>query len=166
MKENFFISTQESPYHLSVGAIVYNEDKKIACHYFKEFLARDENKMYEDFYILMRESVEANESLEQAVLRGVREEFGSTGEIRRFIGSLVTKFPRGDVWVEKTTVYFLIKIQDTNIFDRDPKDAESTSVIEWQPIDDLIAKMETQGKNYERTDLDESAILKRAKLYL
>lgn len=166
MAQNFFHSTQESPYHLSVGAVVYNEDKKIACHYFDKFLARDENKIHEDFYILMRETVEANESLEQAVLRGVREEFGSTGEIRRFIGSLVTKFPRGSVWVEKTTVYFLVEIQNVNVFARDPKDAESTSVIQWQPIDELIAKMETRGKNYERTDLDESAILKRAKLYL
>jgi ADP-ribose pyrophosphatase YjhB (NUDIX family) len=166
MSQSLFKSTQESPCHLSVGAVVYNHKKEVASHYFKEFFAKDERRIYEDFYILMRETVEENEGLEEAVLRGVREEFGSTGEIDRFIGSLVTKFPRGEKWIEKTTVYFLVKLSDLNAFERSDEDEESVSAIEWRPIDFLIEKMQAQGKKYGRTDLDESGILKRVKIYL
>ncbi|OGI20587.1 MAG: hypothetical protein A3J06_03305 [Candidatus Moranbacteria bacterium RIFCSPLOWO2_02_FULL_48_19] len=114
----------------------------------------------------MRETVEKEESLEQAVLRGIKEEFGATGEIERFIGTLVTKFPRGEMWIEKTTVYFLIKLKDFDPSKRVLDDGEKVSVVQWQPIDFLISKMEEQQKKYERTDLDESEILKRAKKFL
>lgn len=165
--KSLFKSTKESPYHLSVGAVLFNENKEIACHYFKELQFIDDNKKRDDFYILMRETVEVRESLEDVVLRGVQEEFGSTGEIERFLGSLKTKFPRGDVWVEKTTAYFLIKLKDFDPdYERDSRDDESKSVIQWQTIDFLITKMEEQGRKYKRTDLDESEILKRAKQYL
>jgi ADP-ribose pyrophosphatase YjhB (NUDIX family) len=165
-KKSFFKSTKESPYHLSVGAVLIDEAGKIACHYFKEFMVTDEDRKYEDFYILMRETVEVDESLEEAVLRGIKEEFGATGEIEKFIGTLLTKFPRGDVWVEKATPYFLIKLKEFDIDKRVLNDAERESVVQWQSIDFLISKMETQGKRFERTDLDESEILKRAKKYV
>lgn len=166
MMKSIFKSTEESPYHLSVGAVLHNDNGQIACHYFKEFEVSDEHRKYEDFYILMRETVETEESLEYAVLRGIREEFGSTGEIIKYIGTLITKFPRGDVWIEKTTVYFLVKLKDFNVHKRASEDEESVSVIEWQPIDFLIEKMKKQGVEYERTDLDESIILERAKKLL
>ena len=166
MSKSLFKSTQESPYHLSVGAVFHDGKGKVSCHYFKEFFISDENTTYSDFRILMRETIEADESLEQAVLRGIKEEFGSTGEIERFIGTLVTYFPRGDIWVEKTTVYFLIRLKERGIFERSFEDEENASTIEWQPIDFLITSMEEQGKRFKRTDLDESEILRRAKPYL
>jgi hypothetical protein len=163
---NLFRGVPESPYHLSVGAVLYNENNDVACHYFSEFQAADQGKL-DDFYILMRETIEAVESVEGAVLRGAKEEFGATGEIKRFLGTLVTKFLRGDTWIEKTTVYFLVKSCgfDSN-YERDPNDDESKSVIQWQSINFLIEKMKEQGMKYERTDLDESIILERAKKFL
>lgn len=152
---------------MSVGAVLYNEKNEIACHFFREFVAGDDNKKYENFYLLMRETVEVDESLETAVTRGIEEEFGATGEIVRYIGMQMTKFPRDDVWVEKGTVYFLIKLKDFDKnYKRDTNDAESVSEIQWQSIDLLIEKMSEQGRKHERTDLDESEILKRAKRYI
>ncbi len=161
-----FKSTKESPYHLSVGAVLVDKEGQIACHYFKKFQVTGEDQKYDDFYILMRETVESGEGLEEAVLRGIKEEFGATGEIEKFVGTLLTKFPRGDVWIEKTTAYFLIRLKDFDINNRIFDDCEKESIIQWQPIDFLISKMETQGQRYERTDLDESEILKRAKKYV
>jgi ADP-ribose pyrophosphatase YjhB (NUDIX family) len=164
--ESFFKSTKESPYHLSVGAVLVDTEGNIACHYFKKFQATNEDQKYNDFYILMRETVEAGEGLEEAVLRGIKEEFGATGEIEKFIGTLLTKFPRGNVWVEKATLYFIIRLKEFDINARVLEDCEKDSVIQWQSIDFLISKMEEQRKRFERTDFDESEILKRAKKYL
>ncbi|MDQ5961385.1 MAG: Nudix hydrolase protein, partial [Patescibacteria group bacterium] len=61
---------------------------------------------------------------------------------------------------------FLIKLKEFDIDKRVLNDAERESVVQWQSIDFLISKMETQGKRFERTDLDESEILKRAKKYV
>lgn len=163
---SFFKSTKESPYHLSVGAVLVDEEGRVACHYFKKFQVTDEEQKYDDFYILMRETVEAGEGLEEAVLRGIKEEFGATGEIEKFVGTLLTKFPRGNVWVEKTTAYFLIKLKDFDINKRIFDDHEKDSIIEWQSIDFLIAKMEEQKRRFERTDFDESEILKRVNKYV
>jgi ADP-ribose pyrophosphatase YjhB (NUDIX family) len=114
----------------------------------------------------MRETVESGEGLEEAVLRGIQEEFGATGEIEKFIGTLLTKFPRGNVWVEKATLYFIIRLKEFDINARVLEDCEKDSVIQWQSIDFLISKMEEQRERFERTDFDESEILKRAKKYL
>lgn len=165
MEKNLFRGIPESPYHLSVGAVLVDSKGQIACHYLKEFQTADQDTLL-DFYLLMRETVESGESIEGAVLRGMKEEFGATGEIQKFLGTLVTKFPRGNVWIEKTTVYFLVQLIEFNLDGR-LMDAETKeSNVEWQSIDFLISKMEEQKKKYERTDLDESEILKRVKLYL
>ena len=166
MEQSFFRSSVASPYHLSVGVILYNEKKEIACHYFKKLFAKDEQRDLEDFYILMHETVEKKESLEAAALRGLREEFDMKGEIQRFLGAQLSKFPRGSTWVEKTTVYFLAKYEGQNGNGRDANDDESISEIQWRPVDYLIEKMEEQGRRWERSDLNEAEILKRAKVYL
>ncbi|MEK9151674.1 MAG: NUDIX hydrolase [Patescibacteria group bacterium] len=169
MADSFFKDTKEAPYHLSVGAVLYDDKKQVACHYFKDPVAfgkNDHDYPLDNFYILMRETVEKKESLEHAVLRGIQEEFGATGEIQKFIGTLVTKFSRKDAWIEKTTVYFLIKLKNFDISERALDDDEKVSIIQWQPIDFLILKMQEQQTRYERTDLDESEILKRAEKYL
>jgi ADP-ribose pyrophosphatase YjhB (NUDIX family) len=164
--ESLFKSTKESPHHLSVGVVLVDREGQIACHYFKKLQVTEEEMGYDDFYILMRETVESGEGLEEAVLRGIKEEFGATGEIEKFVGTLLTKFPRGDVWIEKTTVYFLIKLKDFDIDKRIFDDYEKDSIIQWQPIDFLISKMGEQQRRFERTDFDESEILKRAKKYV
>lgn len=164
--QNFFKSTKESPYHLSVGVVLVNENKEVACHYFDEFQSPTDPERHFDFYILMRETVEPGESMEDAALRGIMEEFGSTGVIRRFLGTLVSRFNRGEHEMEKTTVYFLVDLESFDIDKRALDDAEESSEIRWLSPDYLIKKMQEQGKRYIRTDLDESEILVRAQKYL
>lgn len=66
MMKNLFKDTKETPYHLSVGAVLYNKKSQVACHYFKKFVVPDGNDHaypLDDFYILMRETVEAKKYL-------------------------------------------------------------------------------------------------------
>ncbi|MFZ3031582.1 MAG: NUDIX hydrolase [Candidatus Moraniibacteriota bacterium] len=165
MGKNIFRGEAESPYHLSVGAVLVNEKGEVATHYFKEFETFEKVKFF-DFYLLMRETVEPGESIEGAVSRGIKEEFGATGEIERFLGTLVTKFLRRGTWIEKTTTYFLVSLESFDL-NLQTKDGETrVSQVQWQSIDFLIEKMKEQGKKYERTDLDESIILERAKKFI
>src|SRR5262245_37707257 len=60
---NHFQRSKEYPFHISIGAILLNKDKKIGCHYFKK-IAVPEFGFFEDFYILMRETIEPGETIE------------------------------------------------------------------------------------------------------
>lgn len=153
---SLFSYRSTNPYHLSVGAVMLNDAGLVACHHFAEYEGR------QDFYILMRESVEQDESLLDAVHRGLREEFGATAQIERYLGSIVSQFtidgePRG----EKTTLYVLAR-QVGDLGERQTGDSEEASIIEFMPPQELAAKMRAQAKRFtDRTDLDESAILER-----
>lgn len=68
----FFQAKNEQPYHLSIGAVLFNEDGRVACHHFPEILGQ------KDIYILMRESVEDEETPLETLQRGLEEEFGAT----------------------------------------------------------------------------------------
>lgn len=46
-----------------------------------------------DIYLLMRETIEHGETIEESIHRGLLEEFGSTGDIKNFLGSIVSHFP-------------------------------------------------------------------------
>lgn len=118
-----------------------------------------------DFYLLMRETLEPDETLEDALHRGLMEEFGATAEIQNYIGSIVSHFKRkpDDVLVEKTTVYFLCTMKNQDLSKRSG-DIESKTKIEWHKPAFLIPKMKDQAKRYNRTDVDESKILEKVKL--
>ena len=79
MSTNYFQSSQEFPFHISVGAVLRNKQGEIACHYFDTFSHLGESA--EDFYILMRETIEPNETIEKALARGLKEEFGAEAQI-------------------------------------------------------------------------------------
>jgi len=64
-KLHYFVGQKKSPFHLSVGAIVMNGKTEIYCHH----LLNVRGKM--DAYLLMRETVEPNETLENALRRGL-----------------------------------------------------------------------------------------------
>lgn len=88
-----------------------NEKQEVACHYFKEVVlkGRDNYKdqVFKDFYIVMRETPELGETLEEAVYRGLMEEFGIEGTIKTYVGSIKANLPHYGFTVEKTTLYFL-----------------------------------------------------------
>lgn len=157
----YFIGTKRSPYHLSVGAVVANQKGEIYCHNFPQ---GDTNP---EFALLMRATLKPNESLESALARGLKEEFGMKARIVAYLGSLESSFQNWEgAMLQKTTLYFLCTPITQN-----PKwitSAETQtghfgegSVLGWKPAQWLTTQMEKQGKQMKRTDFDESEIVKR-----
>lgn len=159
---NYYQGNSTHPIHLSVGAVLINEKSEICCHHFidgqlKEHLPDLE---IEDLYILMRETIEQGETLEETLQRGLMEEFGATAEILDYLGSIKSHFKKNEVEIEKTTIYFLCKLISQDLSKRNG-DIESKSQLEWQATDFLIPKMKAQSIKYSRTDIDESDILEK-----
>lgn len=155
---NHFQGTRENPYHISVGAVVRNQNGEICCHYFKS-LSHPTRGIFEDFYILMRESIEPDETIEQCLARGLREEFGMSATLESFLGSVISHFPIGDSKIEKTTLYFLCSPIADDKYERKADDIESQSEIKWLKPAELILKMKEQAVRMGRDDVDESKIL-------
>lgn len=155
---NFYSWEHQLPYHLSVGAVVLNGEGKILVHHYPAEIHHGN-----EVYLLMRETLERDETLESAVKRGLREEFGIQAEIRDFLGSAISDFlhHRNETKVEKTTVYFLC----TNPFNlpegRTDEGIEAKSTLEWLDPVDLAEKSRQQAKTIGSSDLDESRIIER-----
>lgn len=160
--ENYYKGDIHAPYHLSIGAAVVNDRGEVCCHYFNEI---DGHK---DFYILMRETLEMGETIDEALARGLMEEFGMVADPVTFLGALTIPV----VWegltekVEKTTLYFLCRFISQNEALRLADDPERASQIVWKTPDFLIPKMIEQAKRLNLTQVDESKILERVKVYL
>lgn len=165
--QNYFQGNSQHPQHISIGALVLNEEGKVCCHHFdstkSNFKGYWKDQGLEDFYILMRETVEPNETLEQALHRGLMEEFGIEAELVDYIGSIQSHFKSKGVEIEKTTLYFLCKLKSQDLSRRSAGDVEFESQVEWQTPDFLIPKMKEQVTKYDRTDIDESKILEKIK---
>ncbi len=159
----YFQGNTAHPQHFSVGAILINEKGEVCCHRFltKNLRGYWKDEGLDDFYILMRETPNQNESIEQAVHRGLMEEFGATAELVDYVGSIKSSFADNGVAIEKTTVYFRCKLIDQDLSRRSNDDIESTTIVEWQTPEFLIPRMKVQAEKYGRTDVDESAILER-----
>lgn len=157
----FFQASKKQPYHLSMGAVLFNEEGLIACHHFKEIQG------HKDVYILMRESMENNEAPLMTLHRGLKEEFGATANPIAFLGCLSGYLPDARLPFEKTTLYIACQLINWNPENRDAEDPEACSMIEWLEPDVLIALMEAQGIRFQhRVDADESEIIKRALPYI
>lgn len=157
----FFQANPEQPYHLSVGAVLFDQTGRIACHHFHEILG------HKDIYILMRESLEDEETPLMALHRGLQEEFGAIAQPVAFLGSLTGYLPDPNLSFEKTTLYIACQLIQWNQEDRDPNDPEAGSTIEWLEPDTLISLMEQQGiRFHHRADADESEMIKRAIPYI
>lgn len=154
--DNYFQGNSSHPSHLSVGAVVVSGDDAICCHHFQ----------FADFYILMRETVQPNETFEQALTRGLLDEFGARAKVNAYVGSLKTYFQFEEHRIEKTTLYFLCVLESRNNSWRKYDHPECDSTIECHPIDFLIPKMKEQAQRLNRSHLDESYILERAKMFL
>jgi 8-oxo-dGTP pyrophosphatase MutT (NUDIX family) len=155
----FFRASKEQPYHLSVGAVLFDQEGRIACHHFKEILG------FKDIYILMRESVEDNESPLATLHRGLMEEFGATARPIAFLGCLSGYLDDFRLPFEKTTLYIACQLDQWTPQNRDPNDPEADSIIEWLEPNELIRYMQEQGRRFNRVDVDESEMIKRALPY-
>ncbi len=158
--KNYLRKTKQFPCHYSIGAVVLNDKNQVMCHYF------DEISGLKQLYILMRESPEKNESIEQTLKRGLMEEFGAKTDIVQYIGSLVGFYNEDKLKnIEKTTLYFLCKLKEFDLAKRDKNDPEFGSKVLFLTIDDLITKIDSQTKRYkDRSDLDERKILEKVKI--
>lgn len=164
-EKTYFQGYNEHPQHVSVGAVVLNDKDEICCHHFhaKDLEGYWVEEKLDDFYLLMRETLDPDESLESALHRGMREEFGVTGEMIDYVGSIRSHFTHKGVEIEKTTLYFLCRMQKQDLSARNTEDIEGKTKVEWKTFDFLIPQMKAQTEKYERTDVDESSILERVK---
>ena len=160
--KNYFQGSVQNPYHISIGAVVQNDKGEVCCHYFKTF-SHPAMGTFDDFYLLMRETIEPNETIEGCLARGLREEFGIQATLKSFMGPLVSRFliPKTNVIMEKTTLYFLCNLIDIDLAKRASGDPESVSELRWMKPQDLIPKMKEQGQRSGREDIDESKILEK-----
>lgn len=138
-------------------------NQEVCCHYYEKPLLAIQGDQH-GFVLLMRETINANERLEDAVHRGVMEEFGMKVHIRGYLGSLISEFKlrQSDVSVQKTTLYFLCDLISLDETLRDHEDNEGKSEIRWFSPEELVPKMKEQGQKLNGTDVDESSIIERA----
>lgn len=145
------------PFHVSVGAVVVNDQNKVLAHHYPAGTAAASES-----YLLMRESIQMDETPLCAVKRGIAEEFGLQTRIKDFIGSIVCEFiHENGVKVEKTTLYFLCDQPQALSEGREQEGFESQSKLEWLEIEKLAKLSADQIKVISRTDFDESKILQR-----
>lgn len=155
---HYFIGQKKSPFHLSVGAVILDKQKKNVYHH---HLHKVNGKT--DVYLLMRNTVQPNESFERTLKRGARKEFGMNIKINRYLGSITSSFINWEkAKIQKTTLYFLCeqvgKIKNVKQYE---SHYGEKSVREWKPIKFLIPQMKKQAKILKRSDFDESSVLKR-----
>lgn len=161
----FYLHTLPQPFHLSVGALLFDDDLRICVHHFQT-RKLPEDKQYHggnlnEFYILMRESVEGEENLFQAVHRGLSEEFGATGTIERFLGTIDCSVTTPRHTFQKTTLYHAVRLKELG--ERPLYDEESTSNMEWHAPKDLLPLLEEQARRTDKMELDERVIIQRFK---
>ena len=161
--KNIFQASKEFPFHISVGVVLSNPEGLICCHYYKKADLPIESEGKSNLYLLMRETLNPNETLESAIARGLSEEFGVIGELKTYLGSIVSTFPLriSKIPVQKTTLYFHVEMKTFKPEQRDKDEIESKSEIQWlEPLAlrDLFVE---QGKKYDRSDLDESSVIQR-----
>ncbi len=113
----------------------------------------------DDLYLLLRETIEPHESIEETLHRGLMEEFGLKGEMIRYMGSIKGKLPLGDLWGEKTTLYFLVKYIEHSESNRQQGTSEAESSLEWIDPQTLVTYMEKQ--RFLDECMDESGIVRQ-----
>lgn len=121
-----------NPYHLSIGTVVTDEEKIALV------------KKPSGIYTLPRETVYSDESIEDALNRGIEEELGVLVNIIKFLGTQITYFDRPDgTSVEKTTIYFLAN--KTGETSKNQAEDELDDAIEWFESNEAIKILKEQS---------------------
>lgn len=158
--------SEEFPYHISVGAVLFNDHQNIACQIFAPETIEKMMGVPREMRTLMRETIEPDETIIQALHRGLKEEYGISGTMLGYLGSLQGKIAKTKLDFLKTTLYFLVKLNPGEELLIENTDGGIPFGIEWREPDELINLMNTQSEGLEREDLNEAAIIQRAKPYL
>ena len=158
---SIFQGNPDTPYHLSVGGLLTNESGEICCHYFDVNSDASKQSTKRDLYLLMRETISADESITDALKRGARQEFGAEISIGHYLGSIQSVFPlkNKDSIIRKTTIYFHLNLGEQKDEWRNKDIPEGKSVLMWLKPAMLMKRMETQQSD-SHTGLDESGIIK------
>ena len=164
MNNKFYQHSLPQPFHISVGAVLFNEKNEICLHRFSKKNVPEDKHFLVDYmdecYHLMRESLEGNEPLHDAVLRGVQEEFGVTGTVEKYLGSKIdtitspTKEP-----FEKLTIYHAVKLESWG--ERLDTDVESRTTLEWMSPAQALDIYKIQANKTTRPELNEASIIER-----
>jgi hypothetical protein len=91
------------------------------------------------------------------------EEYGATGTIVDFLGTIVSHFPSSDdhmIMIEKTVLYFLVDFVSIDESLREAGAVESRSKLLWLSPEELLEENMIQAARYTRTDIDDSKIIR------
>lgn len=122
-----------NPYHKSVGFILFDNKKNIALI-----------KKLSRILTLPRETQHANESPLDYIKRGAKEEIGRTVKVKRFIGSLITKFYLPDgTKILKTTDYFEAEV--TGKVSQAKEVDEKDDTVVWMTLKEARKLLLDQG---------------------
>lgn len=160
---NLFKQSEGSPFHISVAALFTNEKKELLCHHFSPKDLPHESEGKRDVYLLMRETLEPHETLESALTRGLLEEFGATGEIIDYLGSIQSHFPythNHKIVVEKTTLYFEVRALSVDESKREVGAVESRSTLVWLSPFELLEKTIQQSEDIGRDDINDEKVIR------
>ena len=160
----FYQHTLSQPFHISVGAVLFNEDHEICIHrFFKKDIPEHLHFLgdyLDEVCHLMRESLEGNEPLHDAVLRGIHEEFGATGIVEKYLGPKIDiiEQPDGSSF-EKLTLYHAVRL--TGLGERPQVDEESKTKMEWHSPQAVLDIYKQQIALTKRPELNEILIIER-----
>jgi len=99
-----YMATNESPYHISSGAVVYRISNTNI-----EFLLLVRKERGGNTYHLPKGTVHLGEPLEDTALREVLEETGALVDLQTYIGAVTKQFNYKDCNYDKTSHYFVAK---------------------------------------------------------
>jgi sorbitol-specific phosphotransferase system component IIA len=162
---NYYGATPDRPYHLSVGAVVLDENNNVVCLHYPNI---DE---ITDVYALLNKTVKPGETLEATLNRGAQLELGHEIEIITFLGTQETS----DIWweelgnptkMEKSVMFFLAKTTNATPETAKEENEEEKREVISKSFDFLIEKMKTQPLKDGMRDFNQSEILRRAKEWI
>ncbi len=160
---NLYRHSQAQPFHISIGAVLFNDKFEICIHHFITEKLPENLRFHagglDEYYHLVRESLDNNEALEDAVLRGVHEEFGAIGEVDKFLGAKEDVITGHAYDFQKITLYHSVKL--VRFEERPDIDPENHSEMEWYTPKELLNIYDKQVSQTDRPELDERVIIER-----